>query len=246
MSHELKGVGFILRLNQAREADVIVRILLSSGEKISAFARAGLKSRKRFGGSLQPLLHVDFRATKKAGQELYILEETSVRHDFKNLKDQIELFAGASYVTELTDQCAHEGLENIELYNLLGATLRALEAHLPLEGVLRQFEVKLLSLMGWLPSFQHCSQCGRHNNLSLNAEQGVVTCEDCGIYAISISPELQLALSQLLSTSVLKNSLDEKAAQKVERVTRALLQSHWGEHKIKSIGFLASLRGFQK
>ena len=243
---EIKGVGFILRLARAKEADVLVKILTATGEKISAFAKAGLKSRKRFGGSLQPLLHVDFRATKKPQQEMYFLEETIVRHDFANLKNQIERFASASYIAELTEHSAQEGLENVEIYNLFGASMRALEAGLPWEGVLRQFEVKLLSLMGWLPAFQICAQCGEKKGLSLNASEGVVTCEDCGISAVAISEEIQNLIHRLLSTSVAKNNLEEKESRKVERITSALLGSHWGHQKFKSVQFLGSLRRFQK
>ena len=77
-TQEVKGHGFILRLIQAQEADVIIRIISSNGEKISGFAKAGLKSRKRFGGALEPLTHISFRATKKPEKDFYILEETKV------------------------------------------------------------------------------------------------------------------------------------------------------------------------
>ena len=245
-NHEIKGVGFILRIIKAREADVVVRILTSTGEKISAFAKAGLKSRKRFGGSLQPLIHIDFRATKKPSQELYFLEETKIRNEFQNLKNQIERLASASYVAELTDQSSPEGLENLELYNLFGATMKALEAGLPCEGVLRQYELKLLSIMGWLPAFKICSECGGRETLTLNSSQGVVMCQNCGISPISITEEVQEIMARLLSSSVSKNNLTIEEAEKVERVTQALLRSHWGEQKLKSVQFLGDLRRFQK
>jgi DNA repair protein RecO len=218
---ELKSVGFILRLIPAQEADVVVRILTATGEKISAFAKAGLKSRKRFGGSLQPLLHIDFRATRRPHSEMHYLEETIVRQDFQNLKNQIEVFAGASYLAELTDQCAHEGLENIEIYNLFGAGLRALEAGLPLDGVLRQFEVKLMALMGWLPAFDTMA-------------------------GVSVADDTRILLERLLSTSILKNDFKESESRKVESFTKPMLQAHWGDHKLKSVQFLSSLRRFQK
>ena len=86
-NHEIKGNGFVLRVVRAQEADIIVRLLTSKGEKISAFAKAGLKSRKRFGGSLEPMNYISFRATKKSeGQDLFYLEEAQVKSDFAEVK----------------------------------------------------------------------------------------------------------------------------------------------------------------
>ncbi len=100
--------------------------------------------------------------------------------------------------------------------------------------------------MGWLPAFQNCAECGSRESLSLNSSQGVVTCINCGISPIAVSEELQNLIHRLLSTSVLKNDLKEKEAQKVERVTSSLLNAHWGDQKLKSVQFLGSLRRFQK
>src|SRR5271168_5084170 len=105
---EFKGHGFILRIIPAQEADVILRILTVDGEKISAFAKAGLKSRKRFGGALEPLTQIEFRATKKDSQDLYYLEETQLKHEFKNLKADFERLTIATYLAELTELGAQE------------------------------------------------------------------------------------------------------------------------------------------
>jgi DNA repair protein RecO (recombination protein O) len=247
-NQETKGHGFILRITPAQEADVIVKIFSSSGEKISAFAKAGLKSRKRFGGSLQPLFNISYRLTKKNTlQDLYFLEEAQVRHDFKNLRSQIERLTAASYASELVEYCAHEGLENTELYNLFGATLRALDSGLSIEGVLRQFEVKLLSILGWLPGLQKCAQCGAtEQELTLHPEQGLVVCRDCGNFPLKLSRDVAKNILGLLGGSVLKNEMGEEDAQRVGKVTMALLQSHWGGQKPKALQFMSSIRRFQK
>ncbi|MDZ4677587.1 MAG: DNA repair protein RecO [Oligoflexia bacterium] len=248
VNHETKGQGFILRITAAQEADVIVKILSSNGEKISAFAKAGLKSRKRFGGSLQPLFNITYRLTKKSPQQdLYFLEEAHVRHDFKNLRTQLERLTSASYAAELVELCAHEGLENTELYNLFGATLRALDSGLSVEGVLRQFEVKLLSILGWLPGLQKCASCGvEEKELTLNPDQGLVVCRDCGRFPLILTREVAQHILNLLGTSVLENDLDESQAQRIGQITMALLQSHWGHQKPKALQFMASMRRFQK
>ena|ERR1017187_5400026 len=233
---ELKDRGFILRVTKAQEADVVVKILTSNGEKIEAFAKAGLKSRKRFAGALQPFLNIEFRATKRPQSQLFYLDEASIKHEFKIT--EIEKLVSASYAAELIEHSAQEGLEHKEIYNLFGALLRALESGLPAVGVLRQFEVKLLSLLGWLPSYQDCGSCGGKSRLSLNAHLGQVLCENCGHYPILINDELKGLLNSCLQTSLMQSLMSDTDAKKVARFTEALLASHWGTRPIKSAAFL--------
>lgn len=221
--HEIKGHGFLLRVVVAQDADVIVRILTTQGEKISAFAKAGLKSRKRFGGALEPLTQIDFRATKKENQDLLYLEETQNRYDFKNLRSDFERLTAATYLSELTEIGAQEGLENPEIYNLLGAAWKALDVGLSPIGVSRQFEVKLLSVLGWLPNFDAHSQS-----------------------PVVGSQETQNIILKLLSTTISKGEVSEEEAHQVQKITNSLFQAHLGSHKLKSAQFLGSLRRFQK
>jgi DNA repair protein RecO (recombination protein O) len=245
--HEVKGHGFILRLIQAQEADVIIRIISSNGEKISGFAKAGLKSRKRFGGALEPLTHIGFRAIKKPDKDLFFLEETEVRHEFQNLRKDFDRLTAATYIAELTELGIHEGLENPEVYNLIGAAFRGLDSGFPADKLTRQFEVKLLSLLGWLPGFQICASCGKsQEDFTLQAETGLVTCQDCGISPVLVSVPSQEMMSQLLQTSILKNENLKLDSDLIQRITSSLFQAHLGSQKLKSTQFLNSLRRFQK
>jgi len=244
---ECKGHGFILRIVPAQEADVIVRILTTQGEKISGFAKAGLKSRKRFGGALEPLTQVDFRATKKDGQDLYYLQETQIRHEFKSIRLDFERLTAATYLSELSELGAQEGLESPEIYNLLGAGWKALDGGYPVAGVTRQFEIKLLSILGWLPGFLECARCQKSGvPLSLQSDLGLVVCSDCGASAIGVSVETQGILAKLLATSVLKNEISDEEAHQVQKITGPLFQSHLHGQKLKALQFLGSLRRFQK
>lgn len=235
--------GFILRVTQAQEADVIVKILTSQGEKIAAFAKAGLKSKKRFGGALQPLLHVSFHATKKMGHDLYLLEEAQVRHDFLGLHSDIERLAAATYAAELVEHSAQEGLAHPEIYDLFGAVLKALAAGLSWEGVLRQFEVKLLSVLGWLPTLSRCTGCGAvDQELTLDPYQGTVVCKDCGKFPVTLTRDMQKTVRHLLQTSITKSALQAEDVKYIGRITVPLLRAHWGGQNLKSLKFLESLK----
>jgi DNA repair protein RecO (recombination protein O) len=238
---EIKGKGFILRITPAQEADVIVRFLTYQGTALSAFARAALKSRKRFGGALQPLLHVNYRMTVRTQNGLPLLEEISVTKDFPTLTTNFDRLTHAAYIVELIEKTTHEGLENTELYNLLGSALRGLDMGLPIEGVVTQFEVKLLSLMGWLPSLGACNLCGSNQGeLTLDPGHGTVVCSDCGYYPVKITPEMREIIMTYLRTSILKNNSQGKHVQQISYIMQACLKAHGGLQELKSLKFKKS------
>ncbi len=213
---ELKVKGFIVRVVRTQEADVIVKILTAQGEKISAYARSALKSRKRFEGGLTALTQIEFRAHKKTNQEIFILEDAKVTYEFLNLPSSIEALTMASYFAELSESCAHEGLENENLYNLLGASLKILDNGKSPWLVAPVFEVKLLSLMGWLPDFSEMDE------------------------------KSATILRHILSQRVSDFTLTPTEAQSVDPVLKSLVRAHLGEGKIKSLDFFKGLRRFQE
>lgn len=210
--NELKSKGFILRRIQTQEADLIIKIMTSNGEKISAYGRSALKSKKRFEGGLQVLSQIEFRTHKKESSELWMLEESKLTFEFKNIPTNVESYAVANYLSELTEHCAHEGLENAPLYNLFGAALKALDMGREPHGVLACFEAKLLSLMGWMPDL---------NDLE------------------SVEQEIwQKLLSQKISE--IESQADFKKLNALESRLKAHILSHVGHGKLKSLDFLAA------
>lgn len=244
--HELKTSAFILRIIQAQEADLVVKLLSASGEKVTAFAKAGLKSKKRFGGSLEPLLNVQIRAFRKNDQELYYLQEVLVKHDFKKIKLDMKHLLAAIHISELVEDSAQEGLQHPEIYNLFGAALKTLSTSEQVDEILRLFELKLLSILGWLPTLDKCAECGASGDLSLESTNGFVHCENCGLYPIALPLELQSVLRQALQTPMAQLALPKEFSHRVHGLTTALLQAHWGDRKFKSSSFLESCKRFQK
>lgn len=233
MSYEVKGQGFILRIIPAREADVMVRMLLATGEKTTLFARAALKSKKRFGGVLQPFLNIEFRGSKRPSSEMANLEEAQLKKEFKGLQSNLDVFLQASYLVELVERSAQEGLENEQIYHLFGAALKALDGGLNPQGVVRQFEVKLLSVLGWLPELTTCGGCGHKGHLTMNAHHGIVSCEDCGIYEITLTSQIQKQINDMLSTSIMSESREVEKG--LARLTHGLLQAHLGDKAFKTL-----------
>lgn len=213
---EVKGRGFILGSVQTQEADLILRIITSEGEKLSFYARSALKSRKRFEGGLRPLTQIEYRGKKKESSQLFFLEESKITHDFPSLVKWIESLTMASYFAELVDKTAQEGLENTALYNLFGAALKSLNAGSSPWIMCPAFEFKLLALLGWLPHAEDLKE----------SEQGI--------------------LKKILMTPLGDTVLSLEEAHRVAGSSRRLIKTHLGEGRIKTLEFFSSLLTFQE
>ncbi|MBK9293052.1 MAG: DNA repair protein RecO [Oligoflexia bacterium] len=213
---EIKSKGFILRTTKTKESDLVVVILNQKGEKVSAYARAALKSKKRFLGGLQRLSQIEYRLSEKLFGGLGILEETRLLKDFSNLSRSVEVLSLSSYLCELCEYCAHEGLENEQLYNLLGSALKNLNQGVNEHLVVVQFEVKLLSLMGWHTHFEKI----------LAEEKNLIT--------------------YLLTHKMEETKLTLEQVQKISGLVKFWVKEHIGEKHFKSLEVFLALRALQK
>jgi DNA repair protein RecO (recombination protein O) len=151
----VKERSIILRAHKYGEADLIIKALNRQGSKVGYFARAALKSRKRFGGGvLEPshYVEVSYRDSAKSSSEglLYSLNEAHLIKDFQGIRSEYRRLEQAFYFLKVIENVAKEGNESPELFNLLGNALHQLQTE---DHVLRlkiHFEVKLLHCLGVL------------------------------------------------------------------------------------------------
>lgn len=145
--------GIVLKKILFQESDLILKVLLSNGEKASFFAKAALKSKKRFGGGLlDPLHYLEFQvAPKKNDSELHFLNEASMLYDFSALKTDYDKIKVALYFLKVINKVEVSGLDDsTRVFDLLLHTLRSLEKCKKHSVLKAQFELKFLSLQGVL------------------------------------------------------------------------------------------------
>ncbi|NOY94543.1 MAG: DNA repair protein RecO [Deltaproteobacteria bacterium] len=175
--------ALLLRSVDYRDADRIVTLLSRDHGPISALARGARKSRKRFGGSLEPcmLLRVELAETRG---DLYRLASAEVKHHYANLASSLDSLrrAGAALrtlrallpVEEPAEQAFASTLELFEHFDAHGSDRWQLLA----------FQFHLLALAGLTPDLERCDRCGREAPASravlLDAANGRVRCRDCG------------------------------------------------------------------
>ena len=80
----------VLKVGTFREADCWVRFFSPTYGILTGFAFGGRRSRRRFGGCLDPLSLVRFRVSQNKRCEYYCLEEGVLLNRFSGLKKDLK------------------------------------------------------------------------------------------------------------------------------------------------------------
>jgi DNA repair protein RecO (recombination protein O) len=149
----------VLRTQQLGEADLIVSLLAEQHGRVRAVARAARKSRKRFGGLLEPLTRVGATWSEKEGRELHRLDALEAVRSFAPMQAEPVLQATCAVLAELSEAFARDGHSEGRTFKLLGAVLDSLENGADPLTVVRYFEYWTLRLHGLMPELTTCSLC---------------------------------------------------------------------------------------
>ena len=153
--------AYVLRTQALGEADLIVSLFAENHGKVRGVARSARRSRKRFGGVLEPLTHVQVIWVEKAGRELHRIESVDAVRSYAAMQAEPTLQAVCAVLAEVSDVFAHEGEADPRTFRLLGAVLQALEGDIDPWIALRYFEYWMLRLHGLLPDVGACAVCQR-------------------------------------------------------------------------------------
>ncbi|MDQ7006910.1 MAG: DNA repair protein RecO C-terminal domain-containing protein [Acidobacteriota bacterium] len=158
MKHR-ESEAIVLEIRSREEADRGVTLLLGSGELVVAHAPAGARSRRRFGGALQPGTKVRARWTHARQGSRAVLAEAEPRRAAP-APDPLERYYGACHLLEMARDFSREGLVDPRVYRLVDRSLEALDGGAPVDALLRYAEAWMLRLAGVLPPLEACEVCG--------------------------------------------------------------------------------------
>lgn len=175
-------LGVVLRVTPVGESDLVVQLFTRDHGRVSAFARGARRSRKRFGGGLEPLvlLAIDL-GRRRRGAELWSLDAIEAREDHRALASDPIVLGHAAYGLELVRELAPPEVPEPALLALVVALWRAL-ADGPSPAVLRAFELALCRVLGSEVALETCAACGSAD-LELHAVfdpvRGGAVCQRC-------------------------------------------------------------------
>lgn len=151
--------ALVLRTYRYGEADRIVVFLTEDRGKKRGVAKNATKSRRRFGGALEPFTRGRVSYVEREGRELVRLDridplESPLRSAEGRAHDEAaQLLGHASYFAELLDEWAPDAMANERLFRLGASVGEALCRGGSVESLARYFEYWLLRLEGVYPPF---------------------------------------------------------------------------------------------
>lgn len=184
------------------ESDRILTFYTLEHGKAGGIAKGARRSRKRFVGNLDPLSHIDLIYFQSGRGELVRVEDARLIDAFTGLKGDIERLMDACYLLELTSEMTREGQAHPAVYHCLVEFLKMIEAGSGPEA-LRFFEIRLLSITGYLPHLDGCVVCrgaAGEGRLYFSSEKGGLVCRDCSGGVAGLIP-VSPGTAGLLSTA---------------------------------------------
>jgi DNA repair protein RecO (recombination protein O) len=155
----LTSEAVVLRTWPVHEADLIVSFFSRDHGRMKGIAKAALKSRKRFGGALEPMTIARAWFAERPRQELVRLDQLEIiRSPLSAPVDHVRMTV-LSFFAEVVDQALPEHDPQETVFRLLISLLEQTTVQQPWMP-LTYFQLWMTRLMGLLPDIMHCTQCG--------------------------------------------------------------------------------------
>jgi DNA repair protein RecO (recombination protein O) len=155
----LTSEAVVLRTWPVHEADLVVSFFTRDFGKMKGVAKAALKSRKRFGGALEPMTVARAFLAERPGQELVRLDQLEiVRSPLSAPVDQIRMTV-LSLFAEVLEEALPDHDPQETVFRLVLSVLEQTTVEQPWMP-LTYFQLWMTRLMGLLPDIAHCTACG--------------------------------------------------------------------------------------
>jgi len=197
--------AIVLRTYPLREADLLVTVFTRIEGKVHAVARAAKKSRRRFGGALEPLTYVRAHYEARERRELMRLDSCEVLESPLASAVDYPRVVALAHIAELLDELLPDGEPNDAVFRLalsVLAQLRGSSIWMPIT----YFELWMTRLMGYLPELSECVVCGRGLNGSRAffhaLADGLMCADDKRLASSEISSESRALAAQIFRAPV--------------------------------------------
>jgi len=244
--------AIVLRTYPLRESDLLVTLFTRMEGKVKGVARAAMKSRRRFGGALEPLTYVRLFYDDREGQELARLDTCEVIESPLASEVSYPRAAALAHIAELLDELMPDREASDAVFRLTLAVLQELRGD-KLWMPLTYFELWMTRLMGFLPEFAECVVCGRSFDDRRDDSRtfyhaladGLVCTDDKRIASSELSPESRKIAAQMLRSRVSEfTEIDwpKAVGADLRKFLLQILERHI-EKKLVTAGMLEKISG---
>jgi DNA repair protein RecO (recombination protein O) len=197
--------AIVLRSYPLREADLLVTFFTRTEGKVRGVARSAKKSKRRFGGALEPLTYVRAFYDVRERQELARLDSCEVLESPMASEVSYARAVALGHIAEMLDELLPDREANDAIFRLTLSVLHVLtgpDIWMPIT----YFDLWLTRLVGFLPEFTECVVCGRDLNGSRAyfhaLADGLMCADDKRLASSEISSESRKLAADMFRTPV--------------------------------------------
>ena len=167
------------------DQDKVITLFSRDYGKVKAVAKGARRLKSRFSPAIQMLSYVTAVLYKSKRIDMDTLNECQINSSFLEIRKDLLRLAYGYYLAELVMKFVQGSETPRFLFDLLLKTLFSLEK-IPkpsLSVLIRSFELKLLTILGYRPFLKGCIDCGRPvketDSLYFSGYEGGIICPTC-------------------------------------------------------------------
>jgi DNA repair protein RecO (recombination protein O) len=236
----------VIRRSDFGEADRLLTLITPMGKR-RVVAKGARKTTSRLAGHIELFTHAGLLLA--VGRNLDIVTQSTILHSFDTLRGDLRRIGAAYYVAELIDRLIEEEDENRPAFELLVATLAALDTTNNIDLALRFYELRLLGFLGYRPQLYHCAVCQETLTEATNrfsSMAGGALCQRCAQADRSAVP-MSLSAFKLLRflqaqplEAIERLNISSNTREEVEKLLRSYIRRIL-ERDLKSVTFLEEI-----
>lgn len=245
--------AFVLNRRDFRETSVLAAFYSKDFGKIKGILK-GIRSEKhRYASSAELFSLNKIVFYEKSRSEFNNITQCDLIDGFFGIRKSLGAIAYATYLAELVDMLTEANEKNNQIYELLYRSFNLLSAGEEPNKIVRIFELRFLSSLGFAPTLDSCINCGEgiFEKARFSLRRGGMLCERClkeDTNARPISRGAVQTLSHIESAklgSLLKFKISRSIEGELKVLIEELLESHL-ERPLKSKRFIGEVQRLSK
>lgn len=174
--------AILLKKQELRETSLFMTFYTKESGKIYGVMKGVRGQRGQYGISPQLFSLNEIVFYERKDKDVFIVSQCELKEFFASIREGLEQTSYAMYFIELVNSLTPTGEKNEKMFELLENCLRLLDGTASARRTARIFEIKLLALIGLMPSLSRCVLCGSAKMASqprFSFKDGGVLCEAC-------------------------------------------------------------------
>lgn len=193
----------VLRAKSLEEFDRLVVLLTADQGVVTAYAKGARRQKGAMASATEQLAFSSFQLFRS--RDRTFVDKAEAEALFFHIRQDMDRLALASYFCQLCEELIPEGDTQDGYLRLLVNTLTLLDrGSLPLDQLKAVFELRLLTMSGYMPDLVACAACGEppSGEIHFAPVSGVIFCGDClsrcGEQTMALSPGVFDAMRHII------------------------------------------------